>query len=84
MYSYGAWRSDLLEERCAEIVGIDTRIADIDVLLGRRPATPRCGCGANLRPEAQFCSNCGRSVVPPAEHTGPDDTIVARRRTRGG
>jgi hypothetical protein len=38
MYRLGAWRDDLLEERCAEIAGIDARLADIAALLQRRGA----------------------------------------------
>jgi hypothetical protein len=76
MYRYGAWRSDLLEERCAELVGIDVRIADIDALLDRMTPTARCRCGAPLRSDTQLCANCGRLVdssrdtvvdPPPAE-----------------
>jgi hypothetical protein len=60
MYRFGAWRSDLLEERCAELAGIEVRIADIEALLHRGEPVERCGCGAPRRPGAQFCSNCGR------------------------
>jgi hypothetical protein len=76
MYRYGAWRSDLLEERCAELVGIDVRIADIEALLDRVTPTARCRCGAPIRPDTQLCANCGRvvdgghdtaDVPPPAE-----------------
>ena len=33
MYRRGAFREDLLEERCADAVGIDARLAEIDDLL---------------------------------------------------
>ena len=81
MYQYGAWRSDLLEERCAELAGIDARIADIDALLGRRDALERCSCGAPLRENAEFCSNCGA----PVEQRGlpGEDTVVEPRPRRG-
>lgn len=78
MYRYGAWRSDLLEERCAELVGIDARLADIDALLGGVAASGRCtSCGANLRAGAQFCSNCGRTVEEASQGRAPDDTMLA-------
>jgi hypothetical protein len=77
MYRYGAWRSDLLEERCAELVGIDARLADIDALLGGVPAdSARCRCGASLRAGAQFCSNCGRTVEEGGQGRAPDDTVL--------
>ena len=77
MYRYGTWRSDLLEERCAELVGIDARLADIDALLGRgRPEVARCRCGAGLRPGAQFCSNCGRTVEESGQARATEDTVL--------
>lgn len=76
MYRYGAWRSDLLEERCAELVGIDARLADIEALLGVGAAPSRCSCGAALRSGAQFCSNCGRSVEEAFRGAGSDETLL--------
>src|SRR5579872_4352660 len=60
MYRYGAWRSDLLQERCAEIAGIDARIDEIDALLGHAPVRMRCLCGAELPAGARRCLACGR------------------------
>ena len=84
MYRFGSWRSDLLQERCAELVGIEARLADIDALLGTGPAAgaARCSCGATLRSGAQFCSNCGRTVGTGGADRAPDDTIVERPPTR--
>ena len=86
MYRFGSWRSDLLQERCAELVGIEARLADIDALLGSAPAaeTARCICGAALRSGAQFCSNCGRTVARRPDDGAPDDTIVSQRPAREG
>jgi len=67
MYRYGAWRADLIQERCAEIAGIDARLDDIEALLHGRPGPARCSCGATLRAEAQFCPNCGKSAPAQAE-----------------
>jgi hypothetical protein len=76
MYRFGAWRSDLLEERCAELVGIEARIADIEVLLGGQAQGGRCSCGAALRAGAQFCSNCGRSLEEASPGRAPDETML--------
>jgi len=86
MYRFGSWRSDLLQERCAELVGIEARLADIDALLGSGPAagTTRCVCGAALPAGAQFCSNCGRTVSGRGEGRAPDDTVIERRPAREG
>ena len=42
MYRRGAFREDLLEERCADAVGIDARLAEIDDLLHGERHAPRC------------------------------------------
>ena len=60
MYRCGAWRSDLLEERCAEVIGIDARLAEIDELLHGSEGTARCSCGAPVLRGSHFCPNCGR------------------------
>ena len=38
MYRRGGFRDDLLAERSAEVIGIDSRIAEIEALLHRRGA----------------------------------------------
>src|SRR3954452_22330986 len=55
MYRPGGFRDDLLAEGCADIVGIDARLAEIDELLHTRGAAPRCECGAPLLRGAHFC-----------------------------
>jgi hypothetical protein len=68
MYRRDLFRQDLLSERCAELVEIEERLADLDALLAvamsaRRTApSARCECGAPLRWGARFCPNCGRPV----------------------
>ena len=60
MYRRGAWRDDLLHERCAEVIGIDARLAEIDELLHGSEGTMRCTCGAPVLHGSHFCPNCGR------------------------
>jgi hypothetical protein len=61
MYRRSAWREDLLQERCAEVIGIDARLAEIDELLHGGEGTERCGtCGAAVLRGSHFCPNCGR------------------------
>lgn len=69
MYRRGTFREELLSEQCADLVAIETRLADIQAALaGPRRRAPRCTCGAPLLPGARFCPSCGRAVghqVPP-------------------
>jgi len=64
MYRRGGFREDLLAERCAGLVGIDVRLAEIEELLRGRAHAPRCTCGAVLLRGAHFCPNCGRPLEP--------------------
>ena len=69
MYRRDRFREDLLLERCAELIGLEARIHELDVLLGIvRPSpgatlTARCDCGAPLLWGSRFCASCGRPVV---------------------
>lgn len=68
MYRRDRFREDLLVERCAELIGLEARIHELDVLLGsaRRsagaPRAARCACGAPLLWGSRFCATCGRPV----------------------
>jgi hypothetical protein len=72
MYRRDRFREDLLLERCAELIGLDARIHELDVLLGATqrapgvPKTARCECGAPLLWGSRFCASCGRPVVDAA------------------
>jgi hypothetical protein len=81
MYRYGAWRDDLIRERCAEIAGIDTRLEDIEALLRGGRSTPRCRCGAPLAASATVCAHCG-TPVPGAEQAAAT-IIVSPSPPRG-
>jgi hypothetical protein len=73
MYRRDRFREDLLLERCAELIGLEARIHELDVLLGsvRRapgvPRTSRCACGAPLLWGSRFCATCGRPVAESAQ-----------------
>ena len=70
MYRRGGFRDDLLAERCAAVVGIDARLAEIESLLHAPRNLPRCECGAPILRGSHFCPHCGRSLEPGAtEHT---------------
>src|SRR5918911_1741476 len=62
MYRRGAFREDLLAEGCADVVGIDARLAEINELLDTRRRAARCECGAPILRGSHFCPNCGRSL----------------------
>jgi hypothetical protein len=69
MYRRDRFREDLLLERCAELIGLEARIHELDVLLGavrpspNAPRTARCDCGAPLLWGSRFCPSCGRPVA---------------------
>ena len=71
MYRRGSFRNDLLSERAAVIVGIDSRLAEIEALLHVRRDVRRCECGAPILRGSRFCPNCGRDLqaAPAAEET---------------
>jgi hypothetical protein len=78
MYRRSSWRDDLLQERCAEVIGIDARLAEIDELLHGGEGTERCTCGASVLRGSHFCPNCGRVLDGTGTAGGPlDDTMVA-------
>jgi hypothetical protein len=72
MYRRDQFREDLLLERCAELIGLEARIHELDTLLGSvRPASgtsraARCDCGAPLLWGSRFCASCGRPVAAEA------------------
>ena len=66
MYRRGGFRDDLLAEGCADVVGIDARLSEIDDLLHTRRNAPRCECGAPILRRSHFCPNCGRPLDPAA------------------
>lgn len=75
MYRRDRFREDLLLERCAELIGLEARIHELDVLLGAArqepgvPKTARCECGAPLLWGSHFCATCGRPVPRTAAET---------------
>jgi hypothetical protein len=66
MYRRDRFREDLLQERCLEVIAIESRLSEVDALLRtaaqlRSPRTaPRCLCGAPIQWGSHFCANCGR------------------------
>ena len=68
MYRRDRFREDLVLERCAELIGLEARIHELDALLGsprahrRARGSARCECGAPLLWRSRFCANCGRPV----------------------
>ncbi len=66
MYRRGTFREELLSEQCADLVAIETRLAEIEALLAApRRHAPRCTCGTPLLPGARFCPGCGRPLTRP-------------------
>ena len=79
MYRRGGFREDLLAERCAGVVGIDARLAEIDDLLHSRSRhMPRCECGAPILRGSHFCPNCGRTLDSKGEpDVSSEETVLA-------
>lgn len=65
MYRRNEYRDDLLAEVCADVLGIDSRVAEIDDLLSDRRPAPQCTCGAPILRGSHFCPNCGRDLRVP-------------------
>ncbi|HZO97366.1 MAG TPA: hypothetical protein VFB42_08345 [Gaiellaceae bacterium] len=81
LYRRGSFREDLIAEGCAEVVGIDARLAEIDELLrAGRTAPPRCSCGAPVLRGSRFCPSCGRALDG-RDGAGGEDTVIARPET---
>src|SRR5436189_6287484 len=67
MYKRDSLKPELFYEQCAEIIGIEERVQELDAALAtltRRNLADanRCACGAPLARGAHFCANCGRPV----------------------
>jgi len=83
MYRRGQFRRDVLSEGCAEILGIDTRLAEIDDILQHGRDVPRCDCGAAMFRGTHFCPNCGRrrdvdgAPAPASGRRVSEDTVAA-------
>ena len=78
MYRRGGFRDDLLAERAATIVGIDSRLADIETLLHTGRRVPRCECGAPVLRGSRFCPNCGRALgaADGAREDASEETVI--------
>ena len=67
------WRYPLLHSRCAEVLGIEERIHELDALIAAGDMASRgvpvveCRCGAPIMRGQHFCAHCGR----PAPETSP-------------
>jgi hypothetical protein len=76
MYRRDQFRQDLLVDRCAELVTLEERLAELDTLLaaavsrGRARPAARCECGAPVFWGSKFCAQCGRPTGPHAAPTG--------------
>jgi hypothetical protein len=72
MYRRNEYRDDLLAETCADALGIDSRVAEIDEQLSDRRQAPQCTCGAPIMRGSRYCPSCGRDLSsgaapPPVE-----------------
>ena len=69
MYRRDHFREELVLERCAELIGLEARIHELEALLGNArplqgvPRSARCDCGAPLLWGSHFCANCGRPAA---------------------
>jgi uncharacterized protein YjiS (DUF1127 family) len=78
MYRRDQFRQDLLVDRCAELVAVEQRLADLDTLLaaavsrGRTRPAAHCECGAAVFWGSKFCAQCGRPTGQQAA-TGEGD-----------
>jgi hypothetical protein len=76
LYRRGAFRDDLVAEQCAQLVGIDDRLATIDSALSRSGVDRRCACGAPILRGSRFCSACGRAVAGLRPGAAAEETVI--------
>jgi len=68
MFRRDQFTQELLVERCAELVALDERLAELETLIaaavsrGRSRPAVRCECGAPIFWGARYCGQCGRAV----------------------
>jgi hypothetical protein len=68
MFRHDQFRRELLLERCADLVTLEDRLAEIDTLIaavvsrGRVKPAVHCECGAAVFWGARFCAQCGRPI----------------------
>jgi predicted nucleic acid-binding Zn ribbon protein len=69
MYKRNRFNEELVSERCGELVSLERRLQEVDVMLAQAAAVrrgpagaQRCICGAPVLWGSHFCANCGRSV----------------------
>ena len=81
LYRRGGFREDLIAQGCAELVGIDARLVEIDELLHTHRQVPRCTCGAPVLRGSHFCPNCGRTLDATSSNGNPsiEATVVEAR-----
>jgi len=65
MYRRDQFREDLIVEHCAQTMGVENRIHELEAILARghsrqSASAPHCACGAPLLFGARFCASCGR------------------------
>ncbi len=60
------FREDLVYEQAADLIGLEDRLHELEMLLSaatsvhRSPPSARCACGAPVLWGQHFCANCGR------------------------
>ena len=68
MYRRDQFNQDLLVEQCLEVISIEERLREIDLMLEaatearQQGVGVRCTCGAPIQWGSHFCANCGRPV----------------------
>ena len=72
MYRRDQFREDLIVEHCAQAMGVENRIHELESILmragsGRATPGPQCACGTPLLFGARFCASCGRPTELAAE-----------------
>src|SRR3954447_18976292 len=69
MFKRDRFREDIVLEHCAQLVALENRLHELNILLthasGRRRVAPgpHCECGAAILVGARFCASCGRAVA---------------------
>ena len=77
----GKFRRDVLSESCAAVLGIDTRLAEINDLLQHRGGVPRCECGSAGVPRHALLPQLRRAAAR-SRRAGDRERRVREHRRR--
>jgi hypothetical protein len=77
------FREDLVYEQAAELIGLEDRLHELELLLTaatgvhRSPPSARCTCGAPILWGQHFCASCGHALPADAKFCASCGAVAA-------